>query len=49
MDGVLNECYECAAPYIDDILIFFKELGGAYGWCEEGVRCVEEAWVDGEA
>ncbi len=24
MDGVLNECYECAAPYIDDILIFSR-------------------------
>ena len=24
MDGVLNECFECAAPYVDDILIFSR-------------------------
>ena len=24
MDGVLNECFECAAPYADDILIFSR-------------------------
>ena len=31
MDGVLNECFEWAAPYVDDILIFFEELAGTLG------------------
>ena len=31
MDRVLNECFEWAAPYVDDILIFFEELAGTLG------------------
>ena len=25
MDGILGECYSCAAPYIDDIIVFSED------------------------